>query len=76
MLNITDNELAEGVFGGIACIVFLKYYEKYLIKRKMSVAMSGLIGWMLFWWLRKALMNFYKDQKKKHGLKDKKYSIF
>ena len=76
MLHITDNELAEGVFGGFACVLFLRYYERFLVKKKLSVTVSGLIGWMLFWWTRKALMNFYKEQKKKHGVSDKKYVLF
>lgn len=76
MLYVTDNELVEGVFGGIAAVIFLRYYEKYLLKSKLSMALSGFIGWVLFWWTRKISMNMYKELKNKYGISDKIYDIF
>jgi hypothetical protein len=76
MLYVTDNELVEGVFGGIAVVIFIRYYEKYLLKSKLSIPLSGFIGWMLFWWTRKMLMNVYKELKKKYRVSDKIYDIF
>ena len=76
MLYVTDNELVEGVFGGIAVVIFIRYYEKYLLKMKLSIPLSGFIGWMLFWWTRKMLMNVYKELKKKYRVSDKIYDIF
>jgi hypothetical protein len=76
MLYITDNEVAEGFFGGIACLVFLRYFERYFEKTHRSFLLSGIFGWALFWWTRKISMNFYKEFKKKWGISDKTFIIF
>ena len=71
-LKINDEQLLEGVIGGIGWIIFSYYLRK---KTNIHVIYKGFLGWMLLWYFRKICINKYKEYKIKNNKKDFYISI-
>jgi hypothetical protein len=60
MLRINDEQIVEGILGGLGFVVFFIYWRSIA---KLSTELEGYLAWIFVWWVRKLGMNFYKKYK-------------
>lgn len=79
VLLLNDEEVIEGMIGGLASVLGVIYY-KNAYKDDENIIVLSIIGWMIIWFIRKVLMRLYREfkkynqahfEKKKYGLQVK-----
>jgi len=61
MLILNDEQFVEGFIGGFAWIISVWYIRRQL--KDQNILIVGLCTWAILWYIRKILMNFYKQYK-------------
>lgn len=62
---LNDEEIVEGLIGGLGTVIGVIYYKNSFIKSE-NIILISIIGWMIIWFTRKLLMRLYKKLKKKN----------
>ena len=75
MLIITDDELLEGLIGGIGWLLAVFYLRNGFYKYKLNgtnLALIGIVAWCFWWYIRKIGLNLYREYKKTKNESTKK----
>lgn len=78
MLIITDDELLEGLIGGIGWLLAVFYLRNGFYKYKLNgtnLALIGIVAWCFWWYIRKIGLNLYREYKKTKNESTKKIEI-
>ena len=62
---LNDEEIVEGLIGGLGTVIGVIYYKNSFIKKENLILIS-IIGWMIIWFTRKLIMRLYRKLKKKN----------
>jgi hypothetical protein len=74
MLILTDSEFFEGILGGVGSLAAIYFFQKQ--ERKTgNLFIILVISWAIYWYIRKAGMNIYRQQKKYLNIHDSDFSI-
>ena len=74
MLILTDEQFAEGIFGGISTFIIRELFVKQY-KKKKNLFIIVAISWSIFWFSRKIGVNIYKQIKHAYNIKEKKIEL-